>query len=336
MSAITTFFAAIRSGSASAEPLCFDIGSAVTKVAYRGKVVFCEPTCLAIHTQTQDVVAVGSAALALLGKTPPAISVVFPVKNGVPAHSFQLELYLTLILEKLSQETKTKIQHIVFGQHAQVVFKTVLSPAKQTLLIKVAKNAGITSLSFIPHARALAAQQAAKEQFVLDIGAQVTQLSISSLQEAVASHGYIWGGATITEFFQEYLRVRHGCVVSWHTAEQAKIELSTAQNPKHKHVIMGKDILTQASKTVLVQAGELQQHCTPYVHELLDWLEETFATLPSQVAVSLLQSGLTLTGGGSQLYGLSGALADRFNCSVSVSKQPQLDPVLGLLKIHTT
>ena len=338
MRVIQTFFSQFSGVRLSQSRLYIDLGSANTRIVFNGELVFSEPTCVALHEPSGSVVAVGSRALSLLGKTPESVVLAFPMQGGTLANSLQLEKFLQVVLDSVVR--LPLLQSLVFGHTAFVAVSDLLFPSKQVLLRQALKNSGVSAAHIVPLSQALAySPELLSSQNTavccIDLGAEKTQVSIASLGETIYSESFLWGGARITELLQEYVRTRYGCVVSWRTAEEVKIQLSAVKQPKHKVAFKGKDLLTQASKTVVVHAGEVMEAFSLYIGELLDHLQQIFAVLPSQSAVSALESGLFLTGSTSLLSDLDVRIAERFLCPVTISQQPNLDCVLGLYKRNT-
>ncbi len=318
------------------EPLLIDLGSSYTRVYSGDSEIFNEATCLAVHTNTQSVVAIGNKALNLLGKTPQSIEVNFPVLHGVIAHPKYLEYYLTAVLKAALPDTQ--FQRYLLGITTKIAVPSSVSPAKKTLLQQVLKAVGFTKIDFVKSGYAVAKNISQndtklKDICVLDIGAYKSEISIFSLGELIYSQSYRLGGIYFTESLQKIVRSKHHCVVGWHVAEAAKKEIGSVTTSKEKVAIRGKDLMTQASKTVILDASDIKTEFSKLLDELLDNIQQFISLLPSEVAVSVLDKGIYLTGGGSQLMGIDQALIEKFKCDVLVSTSPEKDVIIGLQKI---
>lgn len=316
-----------------AEPVLIDLGSSYTRIYLGKKEAFNGATCIAVHTNSESVVAVGNKALQLLGKTPDSVEISFPVLNGEVAHTRYLELFLTAVLKEALSELN--IQRGLFGLTAKVAIPNSLSPAKKNLLKGILKTVGFNKITFIGSGFIIAKNIAKNDSklrdiCVLDIGAQKSEISIFSLGELVYAQSYRWGGVFLTESLQKIVRSKHNCVVGWHVAEDAKKEIGSFVTTKEKLAIRGKDLVSQASKTVIIDSTDIKGEFSKLLDELLDDIQQFISLLPSEVAISVLDKGIYLTGGTSQIEGIDQAVIEKFKCDVLVSTRPQMDVIIGL------
>lgn len=315
------------------DPLLIDLGSAYTRIYCGGKALFNEPTCVAVHKKTQAVIAIGERALKLLGKTPGSVEVSFPVIFGEVAHTQNLEYFLTAVLQQIVPELQLK--RYILGLAVTIAIPGSLAPAKKMLLQQVLKTVGFTKITFVESGFVIAKSIAKRDSklkdiCVLDLGAQKTEISIFSLGELIASESYRWGGIYLTELLQNIIRSKHHCVVGWQVAETAKKEVGSVVTSKEKLAIQGKDLVTQASKTVIVDAGDIKSEFARSFYELLDNIQQFISLLPSEIAVSVLDKGIYITGGTSQINGIDQLIIEKFKCDVLISTQPQKDVSIGL------
>lgn len=318
------------------QPLLIDLGSSYTRIYIGKKEIFNQATCLAVHTNTESVVAYGNKALELLGKAPNSVEINFPILNGEVSHSKYLELFLTVVLNEVLPDLGMKKN--LFGLQAKVAVPNSLSPAKKTLLEQVLKSVGFNKIEFIGSSYVVAKNISKNDKnlrdiCVLDIGAQKAEISIFSLGELIYSKSYRWGGIYLTEQLQKIIRNKHNCVVGWHVAQSAKKEIGSVVVSKEKLAIRGKDLVTQASKTIIIDSNDVRVEFAKLLDELLDNIQQFIALLPSEVAISVLDKGIYLTGGTSQLQGIDQAVIEKFKCDVLVSTKPENDVIVGLQNI---
>jgi rod shape-determining protein MreB and related proteins len=317
----------------SKEALLINVGSVNTKIYLDKKELFFEPTCLAIHKTSGSVLAIGKKAYDLLGKVPDSVEISFPVANGVVAHPTNLELFLTAVKNKI--HPKSFINKMIFGWDASVIVPTSISPAKKNLYKKVLKNAGFNRVTFFDSS-SLSARNAMGSTFdkseicVLDIGGQKTEISVFSLGELIKTKSFNWGGVFFTESLQKIVRHKHLCVIGWHLAEATKLQIASLIKNKEKLAVRGKGLSTQASKTVVLSSSDFHEDFLAISENFLDRIQQFLSLLPSETAVSILEKGILITGGASQLEGLSEAISNRFQCEVLVSKNPQTDAITAL------
>jgi rod shape-determining protein MreB len=315
------------------EPLLIDLGSSCTRIYIGKKEIFNQATCIAVHTDSQSVIAYGEKALKLLGKTPKSVEINFPILNGEIAHCVYLELYLSAIIQDILPEMR--LQRYLFGVYAKVAVPNSLAPAKKTLLQKSLKDSGFTKVDFVGSGYAVAKNisqndNKLKDICVLDIGAQKAEISIFSLGELIYSQSYRWGGVFLTENLQQIVRNKHHCVIGWGIAEKAKKEIGSVITSKDKLAIRGKDLVTQASKTIIIDGNDVKVEFSKLLNELMDNIQQFIALLPSEVAISVLDKGIYITGGTSQLKGIDQVVIEKFKCDVLVSTKPEKDVITGL------
>lgn len=324
-------------GMEKIEPLLIDLGSSYTRISLGNKEVFNQETCVAVHKNTESVISFGEKALRLLGKTPRSVEISFPVLNGEVAHPKYLELFLNSVLNEIFPEKK--LHRYLFGLQAKVAVPNSLSPAKKTLLNQVFKNTGFSKVELIGSGYLVAKNISKNDNklrdiCVLDLGAQKAEISIFSLGELIYAQSYRWGGVFLTECLQKIIRTKHQCVVGWHIAEEAKKEIGSVVATKEKLAIRGKDLATQASKTVIVDSNDVKVEFSKMLDELLDNIQQFISLLPSEVAVSVLDKGIYITGGTSQLRGIDQAVIEKFKCDVLISTKPDRDVITGLQNLE--
>lgn len=323
MNVLNSIQSGLSDSFSRSEPVFIDLGSSKTRIYVGSKLLFSQATCIAVHTSSDSVVAYGDTALRLLGKTPKAVSVCFPVQNGSISHSRYLGLFVSAVVTQVFKTSK--IQRYIFGMHAVVGVPTGLSPAKKNLLEVALRSAGFTKVTFKSIGLLFDV-----EGCVIDLGAQKTEVSVVSQQEVIETKLIKWGGIDLTELLQKVVREKYHCVLGWHVAEKTKLEVGTLLTTKNKVAIQGKDLSTQSSKTVIVKSSDIQESFSLQVSEILDQVQYVFSLLPSEIIIDILQKGIYLTGGTSQLEGLNTAFMERFHCEVIVSKRPQADVSIGL------
>lgn len=314
--------------------LSIDIGSANTRIFSDNQEIFSEPTCLVYHKDSDSVVAVGNKALMLLGKTPSSIEIGFPVQQGSIFNTKYFELFLLAVLNKVMP--KNKLKRIIFGMNGKFSVMSSLSPAKKRLLQNLLKKVGFSKIKLVDssYAAALSICNGDKTLLnnfcVIDIGAQKTEIAVFSMDELVRSRSFKWGGIKLTEALQKIVRSEHQCVVGWHLAEEAKKQVGTLGSEKNKFALHGKDLISQASKTIVFSSDDVRVEFIKLFNELLDDIQSFISTLPSETAVSILDRGIFMTGGGSMLSGIDSVIRKRLKCDVFISDNPKRDVINGL------
>lgn len=334
----------IRSFSQSAnQVVALDVGSSFTRAKIGDKIVFDEPTCLAIRRGGDTVVAIGKKAYQLLGKNSSQIEVLFPVQYGAPASATYFNFFMQAVSTKLNIKQSWLAQFS--GNEVVVGMPDSLSSIEKDQFLKGIKSTHVGKVT--PISAALAAAHHLKRDdtsgvplCLVHIGGQTTQISIISAGEVISAAKFQWGGVLFTEIVQETVRNREQCGISWHVAEMIKKEIAfidsqiLARSAKNKKMsVQGKDITTQLGKTVIVASEDFLPSFEVLLSDLLINLKLFFAQLPTEIATTAMASGLVMTGGGSMLVGLAEYLSGQLQTEVFVSPTPEYDVVKGLMAV---
>ncbi len=344
MQSVRSFLKSLGGASRTHE-LLFDCGSTETRVFFEGKNVFQEPTCVAVHKETNSVVAFGTKAVTLLGKVAHAFTVSFPIQKGEIASPKLFSLYIQAVLKNCM--LKTGLISQLRGYSAKVVIPTQLSPVQLRFYEAAFKEAGFRSVQLVPQSKTLLWQLGdggSRDSFcVFDFGGQKTELAIFALQEQVAVATLPWGGVQFTEFVQTEVRKKHQTQISWHAAEQVKKEVAhlltfsgAKRNVVRKTAVRGKDVISQAGKTVVAESSDFTEVLSDRVEDLVDAVQYFFSSVPPDLVAACLEKGIYCTGGVSQMEGLAQLLETTFSTPLHVSSSPTTDSIKGLssLKLH--
>ncbi len=344
MQSVQSFLKLVR-GTVHTHELLFDCGSTETRVFFDGKNIYQEPTCVAVHKESDAVVAFGSKAVTLLGKVAHAFTVSFPIQYGEIVSPRLFSLYVQALLKSIA--LKNGVISQLLGFTAKVVVPTQLSPVQKNFFEAAFKEAGFRSVQLVPQSQTLLWQLGdggSSESFcVFDFGGQKTELAIFALQELVAVGTIPWGGVQFTEIVQAHVRKQYQCQISWHVAEQVKKDVvhlltfsGTKRGVARKTAVRGKDVVTQAGKTVVVESSDFTEVLGDSVEDLVDAVQFFFSSVPPDLVAACLEQGIHCTGGVSQMVGLSELLEATFSAPIHISSEPTTDSIKGLssLKVH--
>ncbi|MFZ1721007.1 MAG: rod shape-determining protein [Microgenomates group bacterium] len=318
-----------------------DLGSSFTRVAVGSKIVYNEPTCIALHTDSGAVLAIGQQALRLLGKTSNSVQVSFPVARGVISNSDYATEFLTAVLKNIF--TDQSLGRQLFGVSALVGMSPSSSPIQKKFLELVLDQSGFGQKMFISQSEVLYQQLASDNNntvTILDIGGQKTSCSIFAGGELVSSTTIPIGGVDFTEAIQVHFRNEYKGLIGWHSAEAAKKDLeiltkgSRARTEK-KISLRTKDIVSQTSKTVVVSSTAFQEPLFKIATEIAEFIELFLGRLPTELVTSVLETGIYLTGGTSAFPGLQATFAELLHTNMFPSQRPQLDCIEGLQRLQT-
>lgn len=332
--------APIISQFTSDEEVYVDIGSSRTRIITKSSVLCNQPTCMAVHTPTRSVVAIGERAYQLLGKVVPGIEVQFPVHNGKITDEFSFSQFLTALTKKYIKPSP--ITNII-GVHGLIGISHSQTPAQREIIHRSMVRAGWHRVLFKDSAVAITAAVAPSKLksghvAICDIGGTQTEISVVSVGAVSYSQHIAWGGLSITNLLQEHIHRNNQLAVGWHTIEALKREMpiiasKSKKKQSIKRSIRGKDVVTQTAKTVVLDSSEFTELLESFLNELLFELKGFIGILPTELSSDILKSGIYLSGSGSELHGLPDYLSEELQTSVIRSEEPGWDVVRGLLVI---
>ncbi|MBL4952737.1 rod-share determining protein MreBH [Neobacillus sp. OS1-32] len=310
-----------------------DLGTANILVYSKNKgIVFNEPSVVAIDTVTKNVVAVGSEAKEMIGKTPEKIVALRPLKDGVIADFDVTTEMVKLVMRKASKKAGISLRK------PNVV---VCSPSGSTSVERRAiqdaiRNAGAKKITMIeePVAAAIGAGLPVDEpvaNVVVDIGGGNTEVAIISFGGVVAYHSIKIGGDRLDDDIVQYVRKEYNVLIGERTAENIKIEIGYAL-VDHAEAFMdvrGRDLVTGLPKTVTLSSYEIRDAMKEALLHILEAVRATLEDCPAEMSGDIVDRGVILTGGGSLLKGMEEWLSKEIFVPVQLAENPLESVVLG-------
>lgn len=290
--------------------LGIDLGTANTLVAVRDRgIVLDEPSVVAVHKETKKVLldgnAVGNAAIDYIGRTPPQFEAIRPMRNGVIA-DFE-------ITEKMLRYFIRKVQPARHFVKPQVVIAVPwgITPVEKRAVIGSAERAGARRVYLVdePTAAALGAGLPVHEphgHMVVDIGGGTSEVAVISLANVVAAECLRVAGDHFNEAITQFIRNKYNLLLGDIMTERLKIAAASAV-PLEEELeveIRGRDSLTGLPRRAVVTSIDLREALLEPVRKILDSIKGVLERTPPELAADLVDSGITLCGGGSLLRGL--------------------------------
>lgn len=322
--------------------LGIDLGTANTLVWVRGKgIMIREPSVVARHKKTKSIVAIGREAKKMLGKTPATIEAFRPLKDGViadfDATAAMLKHYINLVHQQPKNQFFPNIPKpkVVIGipsgvtevERRAVQEAAIMAGAREAYLIEEPMAAAIGAGLQIDDTRGV---------FICDIGGGTSEIAILSLGGIVVNRSIRTAGDELDETIAGFIRLKYSLLIGVQSAEEIKINVGSAY-PVNKTdrvtVVRGRDIETGLPRSLRVTEGEIREALSPVVHEIIDGLSETIEETPPELVGALMEQGLTLAGGSSQLTGLDKLIASELKLPVWVADDPQTAVVRGCGKL---
>lgn len=284
-----------------------DLGTASVLVYIKGKgIVMQEPSVVAINQNNGEILAVGSEARKMLGRTPGNITAIRPLKDGVISDYEVTEKMLRYFINKTCGKRrffKPKIIVCVPSGVTQVEKRAVIDATMEA-------GGGKTYLIEEPIAGAIGAGLDITKpdgNMIIDIGGGTTDIAVISLGGIVVNKSIKVAGDKFDEAIIRFMRKRHNLYIGERTAEDLKINIGTA-SPKSKSIKMecrGRDLLTGLPKTITVTSEEMIDALDEPINSICDAVHNTLEKTPPELAADISSRGIVMTGGGALLNGLN-------------------------------
>lgn len=313
-----------------------DLGTANTLVLVRGKgIVINEPSVVAMHPKTKRILAVGSEAKRMVGRTPANIVAVRPLKDGVISDFDVTEQMLRHFIEKVHEQYAFLAKpRVVIGIPSGV------TEVERRAVMDAAINAGAREAYLIeePMAAAIGAGLPITEPagcMIVDIGGGTTEVAVISLGGIVASRSIRVAGDEMDRDIIAHMRQRHNLLIGDRMAEEVKIAAGNAYySGNHQVVVMrGRDLVTGLPAEVEITSDEVREAISGSINEIVDAVTDTIEETPPELVADMMARGITLAGGGSLLPGLRELLAERTRMPVILADDPLGCVVRGTGKV---
>ena len=320
--------------------LAIDLGTANTLVYVKGKgIAVREPSVVARHRKTKQILAIGTEAKKMLGKTPILIDAFRPLKDGVIADFDATEAMLNHYIS-LVHESQKSFFPMIPRPMVIVGIPSGVTEVERRAVQDAALSAGARVAYLIeePMAAAIGAGlpiEEAKGSMIVDIGGGTTEMAVISLGGIVINKSLRIAGDEMDEAVISYVRLKHSLLLGGASAEVAKIAIGSAYQTKdEKHtVVRGRDLENGLPKSVRLTSSEMREAIAPVVNQIIEVIEETVEEIPPELVGDVLEQGITLAGGGSMLSGIDRAIAEAVKMPVWVVDDPLTAVVRGAAKL---
>lgn len=335
-----------------------DLGTANTLVWVKDKgIVIREPSVVAMHKKTKKIIAIGTEAKRMVGKTPASIITVSPLRGGVIA-DFDATLAMISYYIQVVHEVGNVLPTAWARPRVVIGIPSSVTEVERRAVWEAALNAGAREAFLIEEPMAAAIGEkvsvfAPTGMMIVDIGGGTTEIAIISLGGIVVSKSLKVAGQEMDNAIIHYVRLRHGLLMGERTAEDVKIKIGSAyqQNLKLKSqkskiekeeeekittthadkmaVVRGRDIETGLPKSLRLTAVEIREALAPVLSQILEAISDVLQEAPPELTNDILSHGILLTGGGSMLSGLDQLIVERTKIPVILSEDPLTSVVRG-------
>ena len=310
-----------------AKDIGIDLGTANTLVFMKGKgIVMREPSVVAVDVRTDTVLAVGTKAKEMIGRTPGSIVAVRPLKDGVIA---DFDITATMLKHFIRKATKSGNG---FGRPRIVVcIPSGVTEVERRAVEDAARQAGSSNVELIeePMAAAIGAGLPVAEptgSMVVDIGGGTSEVAVISLGDIVTSCSVRVAGDKFDEAIVSYIRKKYNLLIGERTADDIKIRIGSAYPVDGLENAMievkGRNLLDGLPKNVTLSTPEIREALADPLMTIIDAVKNTLEKTPPELAADIIDHGIMLTGGGALLSGLDMLMAQETGMPVHVAENP--------------
>jgi rod shape-determining protein MreB len=314
--------------------LAIDLGTATTLTFVKGKgIVSNEPSVVAVQRTgngQKKVLAVGKEAKEMLGRTPGNIVAVRPMKDGVIADFEVTEAMLRYFITR-AHNRRTLVRPRII-----ICVPSGITEVEKRAVRDSALAAGAREVYLIeePMAAAIGAGLPITEpsgNMIVDIGGGTTEVAVISLAGIVMSKSIRVGGDKMDEAIVQYVKRKYNLLIGERTAEDIKKQIGSAY-PLDEVLtveVKGRDLVAGVPKTLTINSDEIRDALAEPVNAIVEAVRVVLERTPPELSADIVDRGIVLSGGGSQLKNLDVLLREETGLPVMVSENPQLAVVLG-------
>ena len=308
-----------------------DLGTANTLVYVRGKgIVMREPSVVAVDVKKEEVMAVGTEAKEMIGRTPGSISAVRPLKDGVIAD-------YEVTSEMLRYFIKRALKNTLFSRPRLIVcIPSGVTEVELRAVKEAARDAGAREVELIaePMAAAIGAGLQVSEAagcMVVDIGGGTSEVAVISLGDIVTAQSVRVAGDDFDEAIISYIKKKFNLLIGERTAEELKIKLGSAFPYEEESTmdVKGRNLVDGLPKNIVISAEEVREALAAPVGEIVDAVKSTLERTPPELSADIIDNGIMLTGGGALLRGLDTLINRETGMPVHVAENPLDCVVIG-------
>jgi rod shape-determining protein MreB and related proteins len=301
-----------------------DLGTATTLVYVKGEgIVVREPSVVAIERGTSRVLAVGSEAKRMLGRTPGNIVAIRPMKDGVITDFEITEAMLRFFIRSVRKRRFQLNPRII------IAIPSGITEVEKRAVKESAERAGAREVFLVeePVAAAIGVGLPIQEpigNMIIDIGGGTTEIAVISLAGIVFSKSIRIGGDEMDDAIIEYLKKTYNLMIGERTAEDIKINIGSAYPLETEMTleVKGRDLVAGLPKTVTVSSEEIREALQDPLRAILESTKIALERTPPELAADLIEHGIVLAGGGALLRGMDKIISEETGLPVHIADDP--------------
>lgn len=296
-----------------------DLGTTTTIIYMNGEIVIEEPSVVAIDNRSGDVLAVGTEAYKMIGRTPEYISAMFPLKEGVISDYDLTEFMIIDFIKRVCGS-------LVVKPRIAICVPSAITGVERRAVTKAAISAGARKVFLVdePIAAAIGAGidiSKPEGRLVVDIGGGTSDIAVISLGGVVVSRSVRIAGNHFNDAIIRYVMEKYKVLIGEKTAEQLKIELGDVYNAleSNTYEIKGRYLVNGLPRKIVIDQLSLKSAIIELAEKIMSAVAEVLEETPPELAGDVKTNGILMTGGGSMLKGFDKLLESRTNIKTTVA-----------------
>ena len=307
-----------------AKDIGIDLGTANVLIYIKGQgIVLNEPSIVAIDTDTKSVIAVGTEANEMLGRTPGKVKAIKPMKDGVIADFEITEIMLNDFIKKI------KAKKLFSRPRILICCPTNITPVEKNAIKEAAERTGARKV-YIEEEPKVAAIGAGMDiskptaNMVIDIGGGTTDIAILSLNDIVSSASVRIAGNVFDQDIIKYIKEKYKLLIGERTAEDIKINFANIFDPnkKEKIEVRGRNLITGLPHTIEITQDETKTALEESLQKIIKATTNVLEQTPPELSGDIVEKGIILTGGGAMLRGLPELLEKELQVPILIAESP--------------
>lgn len=348
-----------------------DLGTANTLIWVKNKgITIREPSVVARHKKTKQIIAIGSEGKKMLGKTPSSIITIRPLKGGVIADFDATQALISYYIKQV-HEMGGFLPRLLARPKVVIGIPSSVTEVERRAVWEAALSAGAREAYLIEEPMAAVIGEGisifqSNGIMIVDVGGGTTEIAVISLGGIVVGRSLKLAGDDMNQSILHYIRLKHGLLLGEQTAEDIKIKIGSAYQKNEKSVspadrlkiknekltnnanpeinieqqkgekmiiVRGRDIETGLPRSLRISESEVREALTPILTQIIQAVADVLEETPPELLPDILESGILLTGGGANLAGLDQLIIDKVHMPVLVSSDPMTSVVRGTGKV---
>ncbi len=301
-----------------------DLGTANILIYIKGQgIVLNEPSVVAIDEETKKVLAVGTEAHEMLGRTPGKVKAIKPMKDGVIADFELTEAMLDFFIRKVNGK------NIFSKPRILICCPSNITNVEKNAIREAAERTGARKV-FIEEEPKVAAVGVGLDiakpsgSMIIDVGGGTTDIAVLSLGSIVTSASVKIAGNSFDNEIIKYIKNKYKLLIGEITAEEIKKRIGTVSggNKKEKLDVKGRDMVTGLPNTITITSEEVEESLKENIYEIIRTIKQVLESTPPELSADIISKGIVLTGGGSLIDGFDSLLKKELKVPIFVAESP--------------